>query len=175
MVLAQRTVGWSRATIYWHVCDPENARRQSRREAKEREAKEKDAAIHGGRLRDLGVRASWTKATVLTTFVQSALEGTPATESTEVYIAYDSDHLYFGFAVHYADPSIMRANRVDRDRAPQDDLMTIYLDTFLDQQRAYDFDVNGYGVQGDGIIDSGGGKIAGHSVQESPLPSPRPR
>ena len=108
-----------------------------------------------GRLDD----EAWTTAAVLTTFVQqSPLDGAPATEPTEVYIAYDSDHLYFGFAVHYSDPSIMRANRVDRDRAPQDDLMTIYLDTFLDQQRSYDFDVNGYGVQGDGIIDSGGGR-----------------
>jgi hypothetical protein len=30
----------------------------------------------------------------------------------------------------------MRANRVDRDQASADDLMTVYLDTFLDQQRA---------------------------------------
>jgi hypothetical protein len=38
--------------------------------------------------------------------------------------------------------------------------MTVYLDTFLDQQRAYDFDVNGYGVQGDAILTvSGGGAI----------------
>ncbi|MFW6206819.1 MAG: DUF5916 domain-containing protein, partial [Gemmatimonadota bacterium] len=47
----------------------------------------------------------------------------------------------------------------DRDRAFPDDLMTIYLDTFLDQQRAYDFDINAYNVQGDGIISAtaGGG------------------
>ncbi len=51
----------------------------------------------------------------------------------------------------------MRANRVDRDRAPSDDLMTVYFDTFMDQQRGYDFDVNGYGVQGDGVISGGGG------------------
>ena len=106
-----------------------------------------------GRLDD----AVWRTAAKITEFVQQRpLDGAPATEDTEVYIAYDSDNLYFGFYLHYSDPSIMRANRVDRDRAPQDDLMTIYLDTFLDQQRAYDFDVNGYGVQGDGIINVGG-------------------
>lgn len=95
----------------------------------------------------------WTTAVRITQFTQqSPLEGVPATEDTDVYLAYDSDHIYFGFHVHYEDPSIVRANWVERDRASQDDLMTVYFDTFLDQQRGYDFDVNGYGVQGDGIM-----------------------
>lgn len=99
----------------------------------------------------------WRSATMLSQFVQQApLDGAPATEETEIYIAYDSDNLYFGFYLHYADPTIMRANRVDRDTAYLDDLMTVYFDTFMDQQRTYDFDVNGYNVQGDGILNSGG-------------------
>ena len=99
----------------------------------------------------------WQTATRLTEFVQQQpRDGAPATEDTEVYIAYDNDHIYFGFYVHYADPSIMRANRVDRDQAFQDDLVSVFFDPFLDQQRAYVFDVNGYGVQGDGIINAGG-------------------
>jgi hypothetical protein len=109
-----------------------------------------------GRLDDV----AWTTAARLTTFVQQRpLEAEPATEDTTVWVAYDDDHLYFAFDVRYAEPSIMRANKVDRDQAFEDDLMTIYLDTFLDQQRAYDFDVNGYGVQGDGVTESGGGGI----------------
>ena len=100
----------------------------------------------------------WKTAALITEFVQqSPLDGAPATEETEVYVAYDADNIYFAFYAHYEDPSIMRANRVDRDQAPMDDLMTIYFDTFMDQQRGYDFDVNGYGVQGDGIISAGGG------------------
>jgi hypothetical protein len=107
-----------------------------------------------GRLDDM----AWTTAARLTTFVQQQpLEGEPATEDTTVWVAYDDDHLYFAFDVRYADPSIMRANKVDRDQAWADDLMTVYLDTFLDQQRAYDFDVNGYGVQGDGVLTAGTG------------------
>ncbi|MCH7933640.1 MAG: carbohydrate binding family 9 domain-containing protein, partial [Gemmatimonadetes bacterium] len=95
----------------------------------------------------------WRTATKITELVQqSPLDGAPATEDTDIYIAYDSDQIYFGFHVHYKDPSIMRANRVDRDRASADDLMTVYFDTFMDQQQGYDFDVNAYGVQGDGII-----------------------
>lgn len=95
----------------------------------------------------------WRTATMITELVQqSPLDGAPATEETEIYLAYDRDHLYFGFYLHYSDPSLMRANRVDRDRAAQDDLMTIYFDTFMDQQRVYDFDINAYNVQGDGVI-----------------------
>jgi hypothetical protein len=99
----------------------------------------------------------WQTAAHITDFTQQApLDGAPATERTDVYVAYDSERIYFGFHVHYQDPSIMRANRVERDRAMMDDLMTIYFDTFLDQQRGYDFDVNGYGVQGDGVMAAGG-------------------
>ena len=108
-----------------------------------------------GRLDD----PAWRTAATLTEFSQQApLEGAPATEETEVYIAYDSEHVYFGFYLHYTDPSIMRANRVDRDTAFQDDLITIYLDTFLAQQRAYDFDLNAFNVQGDGIVNAGSGR-----------------
>ena len=56
----------------------------------------------------------------------------------------------------------MRANRVDRDQAFLDDVMTVYLDTFQDQQRAYVFGVNAYGVQEEGVINaafSGNGGI----------------
>ena len=106
-----------------------------------------------GRLDD----EAWKLAPVLSDFVQqSPLDGAPATEETEVWVAYDSDYIYFAAHAHYADPSIMRASRVDRDQAWADDLFTVYLDTFMDQQRAYDFDVNPYNVQGDGILNAGG-------------------
>ena len=114
-----------------------------------------------GRLDDV----AWRTAATITEFTQQApLEGAPATEDTDVYLAYDSDHLYFGFHLHYTDPSIMRANRVDRDTSWADDLITIYIDTFLDQQRAYDFDLNAYNVQGDGIVNTSGGGTRGFPI-----------
>ena len=99
----------------------------------------------------------WAAAVHLTDFVQQQpLEGAPATEATDVYIAYDSDNIYLAVHAHYSDPNLMRANRVDRDQAFSDDKVRIYFDPFLDQQRAYSFSVNGYGVQGDAIIDASG-------------------
>ena len=99
----------------------------------------------------------WKTAALITEFGQpSSPDGAPATEETEVYIAYDANNLYFAFYAHYEDPSIMRANRVDRDRAMMDDLITVYFDTFLDRPNGYDFEFNSYGVQGDGVLGAGG-------------------
>jgi hypothetical protein len=56
--------------------------------------------------------AVWRTAARLTEFTQQQpLDGAPATEETEVWVAYDRDHLYFGFHAHYQDPSIMRGTR----------------------------------------------------------------
>ena len=108
-----------------------------------------------GRLDD----AVWLEATPITNFVQTdPVEGAPGTEETEVWIAYDSDNLYFAFYAHYVDPRIIRANRSERDSQAQrgDDRMSVLFDPFLDQQRAYQFSVNGYGVSGDSIVNAGG-------------------
>ena len=100
----------------------------------------------------------WRDATVVSEFVQSnPVEGAPPTEDTDVWIAYDADHLYFAFYAHYTDTTQIRANRVDRDRAGRDDWFAVMFDTFLDQQRAYRFSVNAYGVQGDAIMSAGRG------------------
>ncbi len=102
--------------------------------------------------------AVWADATLLTGFVQRRpLDGAPASERTEIRVAYDANNLYFGIYAHYSDRNLIRANRVDRDRIWNDDTVRIYLDPFLDQQRAYVFAVNGYGVQGDALMSGGGG------------------
>ena len=62
--------------------------------------------------------AVWRDAARITDFVQrQPTDGAPATEATDVYIAYDSSTIYLAFHAHYTDPSIMRANRTDRDQA----------------------------------------------------------
>lgn len=104
-----------------------------------------------GRLDD----AVWRTAARVTEFVQQRpREGAPATERTEIYIAYDSRNLYFGIYAHYSDPRLVRANHVDRDQIERDDTVQLFFDPFLDQQRGYVFSVNGYGVQGDRLIGS---------------------
>lgn len=117
-----------------------------------------------GRLDD----AVWQSATHLTEFVQIApLEGVPGTEETEVWMAYDDDHLYLAFYAHYTEPGMIRANRADRDEIRGDDRLSVLIDPFLDQQRAYQFEVNGYGVQADSIVNADGstGASSGRSVR----------
>ena len=106
-----------------------------------------------GRLDD----SVWETAAHITDFVQIApIEGAPGTEETEVWMAYDSDHLYFAFYAHYTRPETMRINRADREEIRGDDRMSILFDPFLDQQRAYQFEVNGYGVQADSLVNADG-------------------
>ena len=102
-----------------------------------------------GRLDD----AIWRTAALIDTFVQEEpIEGAPATEKTEVRVAYDNEKLYFGIYAHYADVGLRRANRSDRDKLDNDDTVTIFLEPFLDYLRGYSFAVNGYGVQRDSMI-----------------------
>ena len=111
-----------------------------------------DPPVIDGRLDD----PVWDRAAHITELVQRRpLDGPPATEASDIYVAYDSDHLYLGLHAHYTDPGMMRANRRDRDQTVEDDLFLVYFDPFLDQQRAYVFTVNGYGVQGDAILRAG--------------------
>jgi hypothetical protein len=103
--------------------------------------------------------AAWREAAAIGGFVQqSPRDGAPATEQTDVWIGYDSARLYVAVHARYADPSMMRANLGDRDNTDDDDMIAIYLDPFMDQQRGYKFSVNGYGVQGDAIVSSQGGQ-----------------
>ena len=98
----------------------------------------------------------WSEATHIIEFVQmTPFEGEPGTEETEIWIAYDRDNLYFAFYAHHSEPGIIRANRSERDKTPGDDTMSVMFDPFMDQQRAYQFSVNGYGIQSDSIVNAG--------------------
>ncbi len=99
----------------------------------------------------------WRAAASVHDFVQSRpVEGDAASERTDVYLAYDSEHLYVGIRAHYTSPDLIRATRVDRDRTESDDSVTISFDPFLDRLRGYAFTVNAYGVQGDAMLSADG-------------------
>ena len=107
------------------------------------------APVIDGRLDDL----LWRTAALIETLVQEEpIEGAPATEKTEVRVAYDNEKVYFGIHAHYSDVGVRRANRSDRDKLDNDDTVTVTLEPFLDYLRGYSFAVNGYGVQRDSMI-----------------------
>jgi hypothetical protein len=76
-------------------------------------------------------------------------ENTPAKARTWVKILYSVDYFYVGWACQDSNPSAIRAHVSDRDNVFQDDFVCIIIDTYRDNQRAYEFVVNPVGVQGD--------------------------
>src|SRR5438105_4928057 len=73
------------------------------------------------------------------------VDDVPSSEPTEVYLGYDKTNLYAIFLCFDSQPEKMRARRPSRDNVFDDDSVTIQLDTFHDQQRAYSFGVNAGG------------------------------
>ena len=82
---------------------------------------------------------------------------TPATERTEVYVSYDDTSLYAVFVCHATDPSRIRARMSRREQIFNDDFVGLFLDTFNDRQRAYEFLASPLGIQLDGILTEGTG------------------
>jgi len=94
----------------------------------------------------------WDRAVILTGFTQyTPLEGVAASEDTEVRVFYSPDAIYFGFHVFDSNPGDILVHLTERDQSTRvDDWVRIMLDTFDDQQQAYAFFVNPYGIQTDG-------------------------
>ena len=88
---------------------------------------------------------------------RSPVDGAVISESTAVYLGYDTQHVYALFVCSYP-PGAVRAHRVNRDRIPDDDdSVALQLDTFRDRRRLYGFQVNPAGVQTDGVYTEGQG------------------
>lgn len=73
-------------------------------------------------------------------------------ERTEVFVSYDTQHLYLAFHAFDREPSAIRARMARRDNVFEDDYVAVFLDTFNDRRRAYALYFNPFGVQADGIF-----------------------
>ncbi len=100
---------------------------------------------------------AWQQAARLTGFRQfQPVDGRPAQLETEVLVWYAPDAIIFGVKAH-DDPSSVRVTVSDRDNLGTNDRVTILLDTFRDQRRAFLFGVNALGNQEDGVRSEGTG------------------
>ena len=105
-----------------------------------------------GRLDD----AVWQKAAVLGDFYQiQPGDNIAPSRKTEVLLGYDSKTLYIAYHC-YDEPGSVRATVPKRDQIFDDDYVGALFDTFNDQRRAYEIDINPLGVQADGIWDVNG-------------------
>lgn len=83
-------------------------------------------------------------------------DGAKPTHQTTAYLSYDTHNLYVGW-ICKDDPAEIRARIAKRKDIASDDRVSLNLDTFHDGKHAYWFDVNPYGVQGDGRTTDGVG------------------
>lgn len=89
-------------------------------------------------------------------------DGASASQKTEVYLGHDGENLHVVFLCFDSEPSRVRARMAPRGGAIEsDDRVSIQIDTFHDQRRAYSFSANPLGIQatamwieGDGWDDS---------------------
>jgi hypothetical protein len=107
------------------------------------------AILLDGRLDD----AAWTQAPPATSFTQrDPAEGQPASERTELRIAYDADALYVGARMLDAKPSGIVRRLSRRDDEPDADRLVVYLDPRHDRRNGFQFWVSAAGVQRDAVI-----------------------
>src|SRR5688572_23674885 len=104
--------------------------------------------VYDGRLRQIEVRpprleapsvridgalddAAWRDAALLKGFTQyRPVDSRPAEDSTEVFVLYAPDAIYFGIRGFEAHGNVVRATLADRDNIGADDQIQILLDTF---------------------------------------------
>jgi len=85
--------------------------------------------------------------------------GLPATERTDVFLGYDQRALHIIFLAHDHNPEKIRARMERRESifermqtmVADEDFVGIYLDTFHDGRRAYEFACNPLGIQNDSL------------------------
>src|SRR5436190_1590538 len=83
----------------------------------------------------------WTRAMPATGFIQAdPQEGQPASELTEVRVAYDADYLYIGALCRDSNPAGIVVNELRKDFAGRDqDTFEVLLDTFADRRNGFVF------------------------------------
>jgi hypothetical protein len=99
----------------------------------------------------------WKTTPPASDFVQiDPANGTPATEQTEVRIAYTRDNLYLGVLCLDSEPDRWLGYQRRRDEfLSSDDRFMWTIDTFLDAQSGYFFEMNPSGLMGDSLMGGG--------------------
>jgi len=79
-------------------------------------------------------------------------DGQPASEETHAYLGYDETNLYVVFVCFDRNRGGIRANLTQREQFFPNDFVDVWLDTFHDHRRGYEFFSNPLGVQADALV-----------------------
>jgi hypothetical protein len=96
----------------------------------------------------------WTRIEPAADFIQvDPLNGLPATEPTEVRIAFSGDTFYMGVTCFDSEPEKWIGYQRRRDEfLPADDRFMWTIDTFLDARTGYFFEMNPSGLMADSLM-----------------------
>ncbi|MBI2186775.1 MAG: carbohydrate binding family 9 domain-containing protein [Acidobacteria bacterium] len=96
----------------------------------------------------------WSRTIPAANFIQQDPQnGRPATEPTEVRIAFDGDALYMGVTAYDSEPDRWIGWQRRRDEGlGSDDRFMWVIDTFLDGRSGYFFEMNPSGLMADSLI-----------------------
>src|SRR5690349_1879497 len=86
---------------------------------------------------------------------QEPHEGEPATEKTEMWVAFDNDNIYVSFRCWETEPDRVVANEMRRDGPNMwqgNDLVAFSFDTFHDGRNSFNFITNALGARDDGQV-----------------------
>ena len=102
--------------------------------------------------------AVWSRVLPAGDFIQiDPANGQPATERTEVRIAFDGDALYLGVTAYDSEPDTIIGKQRRRDEALcSDDKIRWTIDTFLDARTGYFFEMNPEGAMADALMGNTG-------------------
>jgi len=105
--------------------------------------------------------AAWQGVPAASGFVQrEPAVGAPASEATEVKVAYTPTALYIGIRALDSQPRAVVARAMQRDSdVAEDDSVSIVLDTFGDHRNGYFFATNANGVRTDALISDEGDDV----------------
>jgi uncharacterized protein DUF5916 len=82
-------------------------------------------------------------------------EGAPATEKTEVWLAFDRNNVYVAFRCWDTEPERRVSTEMRRDNGATwggNDVVSVFLDTFYDRRNGVGFTINSIGGRNDGQI-----------------------
>lgn len=104
----------------------------------------------------------WQRALPATNFIQQDPDlGMPATEKTEVRVAYSRNNLYLGVICFDSEPDKIMSNTMQRDAGLfAGDIFQWTFDPYLDGRSGYFFEMNPSGAMGDSLLGGGPGDRA---------------
>ena len=112
--------------------------------------------------------SAWKTTNINQFWQQRPVEGSPASQKTEVFIGYTDRALYIGVICYDTNPEGIIVSDSRRDADLEDtDSFTILIDSYLDQQNGFVFGTNPAGIEYDGQVTKEGSGAFGSAEAAS--------